>query len=268
MVTSTSLHSAPFDAIAGRYDDIFTESNIGRAQRQSVWSDFERRFRAENRVLEIGCGTGVDACFLARRGIKVVACDHSPGMIAVATRRVRERGLQNLVKPVLCNAEDLTGFGSGRFDGAFSNFGAMNCIRDLRPVAENLHRLLKPGAPLLLCCLGPCCLWEIVWFLASGQPRKAFRRLRHGDEARIAGGAPVQVHYPAVGSIARMFAPWFRLKSVKGVGLVVPPSYLEAWAVRFRRGLDFAVRCDLWLARCPGVRLLSDHLLLEFEQSA
>ena len=268
MVTNLPLCSAPFDAIAGQYDDVFTTSRIGRAQRESVWRELERRFPAGSRLLEIGCGTGVDACFLAERGIQVIACDNSPGMIAVATRRIRQRDLQKLVKPILCNAEDLSGFKGGCFDGAFSNFGAVNCVPDLRILAGSLKRLLKPGAPLLLCCLGPCCWWEIVWYLASGQPRKAFRRLRHRDTAQIAGGPTVQIYYPTVRTIARMFAPSFRLKSAKGIGLVVPPSYMESWVARFPRWLDLAVRSDLWLARCPGIRLLSDHLLLEFEHQS
>ena len=266
MLTSEAqFYSAPFDAIAGQYDDVFTASNIGRAQRASVWTELTRSFRAGHRVLEIGCGTGIDASFLAERGVRVVACDRSIEMIAVTTRRVRERGLQTLVNPVLCEAEELMALGEVGFDGAFSNFGAVNCIPELRSLAQHLHCLLQPGVPVLLCYLGPCCWWEIVWYLASGSPRKAFRRLRKSNTVRIAGGPPLQVQYPTVRSMRQAFAPWFRLRSVKGIGLVVPPSYVEPWIPRFPKGLEFARRFDAWLARCPGIRLFSDHLLLEFE---
>ena len=80
--------TAPFDAVADEYDARFTNSLIGRAQRESVWREMDRLFRPGQRVLEINCGTGVDALHLAARGIQVVACDASPEMIAVARRRL------------------------------------------------------------------------------------------------------------------------------------------------------------------------------------
>src|ERR1700734_3972137 len=86
------IAQAPFDVLAEGYDRDFTFSRIGQAQRTAVWTELSRTFRSGDRVLEIGCGTGVDACFLAERGMKVVACDSSPAMIQVAARRVREMG--------------------------------------------------------------------------------------------------------------------------------------------------------------------------------
>src|SRR5437879_10338773 len=78
----------PFDAVADAYDDTFSNSSIGRAQRRMVWMETDRTFHPGQRVLEINCGTGIDALHLAARGIEVVACDSSPRMIAVARRRV------------------------------------------------------------------------------------------------------------------------------------------------------------------------------------
>ena len=114
-----------------------------------------KAFRPGDRALEIGCGTGVDACFLAERGVRVVACDISSQMIAVATRRVQENGLQKLVQPLVLRAEDIGTFATEElFDGAFSNFGALNCVEDLRRLARDLAKLLKPGATVLLCWMG------------------------------------------------------------------------------------------------------------------
>ena len=91
-VVQAQSHVAPFDAIAGRYDESFTNSKVGAAQRASVWKELEKAFRPGDSVLEIGCGTGVDACFLAERGVTVAACDSSPQMINLAIRRIRENG--------------------------------------------------------------------------------------------------------------------------------------------------------------------------------
>src|ERR1700691_3470451 len=94
---SPATTPAPFDAVAEEYDARFTNSLIGRAQRQSVWSEMDRLFRPGQRVLEINCGTGVDAMHLAAQGIRVMACDASPEMIAVARRRLEVSAVRNHV---------------------------------------------------------------------------------------------------------------------------------------------------------------------------
>jgi len=260
---------APFDAIAERYDETFTRSKIGQAQRASVWRELETVFRPGDSILELGCGTGVDACFLADRGVRVVACDNSPQMINVATRRVAECQKDSLVRTHLLAAEDIANLRSGdAFDGAFSNFGALNCVQNLSPLARNLGVLLKPGATALLCWMGPHCLWEVMWYLGRGDPRKAFRRFRRGGvTARLSEETSIQVHYPSVHLLARTFSPEFQLKSIKGIGVSVPPSYLEPWANRFPHLFGLSVRTDLVLARCFGFRSLADHVLLEFRRS-
>lgn len=261
------IDSTPFDSVALRYDETFTSSKIGKAQRASVWHELEQAFHLGDRVLEIGCGTGVDACFLAERGVHVLATDSSPRMIAVASRRVQDAGVQKLVAPVEVAAE---GIGSlldcqEPFDGAFSNFAAVNCVRDLDSLARDLHGLLRPRAKLLLCCFGSCCLWEIAWYLTRGKPGKAFRRVRSESSAQI-GDGPLKIYYPSVRSLKRAFFPWFAFRSARGIGVLVPPSYLEPWAVRFPRLLQLSVQADSWLAHCPGIRVLADHVLLEFER--
>jgi SAM-dependent methyltransferase len=264
-----SPYTAPFDAVADHYDELFTESKIGQAQRASVWTELKKTFAPGDRVLEIGCGTGVDACLLGSCGVRVVACDSSPRMLAVATRRVRKTGNSEFVQPHLLGAEEIIQLREERgFDGAFSNFGALNCVEDLRRLASDLGQVLHPGAPVLFCLMGPCCLWEVIWYLAHANPRKAFRRFhREGVDARLADGAVVRVFYPSVRSVTRTFAPEFRLKSVKGIGISVPPSYLERLALRFPRAFAVQTRIDPLLGECPGIRSLADHILLKFERT-
>jgi len=263
---------APFDSVAARYDQTFTTSTIGRAQRGAVWRELAKAFRPGDHILDIGCGTGVDACFLAERNIRVLACDPSSQMIDVATRRIQQRRVQKLVRPRVLRVEDIAALPADElFDGAFSNFGALNCVDDLKGVARGLARLLKPGATAILCWMGPCCMWEMLWYLGQWNTDKAFRRFKpEGISARIANGAFVHVHYPSATTLARAFASEFRLKSVLGIGVAVPPSYLEPWARRHPRLLQLFEQFDSRLGPCPGIRSLGDHVLvrLQREQTA
>jgi ubiquinone/menaquinone biosynthesis C-methylase UbiE len=266
------LESSPFDSIAEQYDAVFTESRIGLCQRSAVWTELKSAFQRGDRILEVGCGTGVDACYLARQGINVLACDLSGEMVRFAEQRVRRDspGFQSAsVKTCVWPAEEISTIDhDGLFDGAFSNFGALNCISDLRKFAHDLATLVKPSARVLLCLMGPCCLWEVAWFVVRGEWRRVFRRLdQHGTEASVGAQGRVWVRYPGVRAIRKMFAPEFRLRQVKGIGVLVPPTYVGTWANRFPGLLQVASQIDRTLSRCPGIRTLADHILLTFERT-
>lgn len=261
-----TIYRAPFDGIADAYDQTFTDSRIGRAQRALVWESIEKAFRPGDRVLDLGCGTGVDACSLAERGVKVLGVDCSSEMIRVAKRKVLSCGMQSSVKLEALAIEQLKQLQDGAlFDGLISNFGALNCVEDLGSVAEIMAELLRPGAAVFLCFLGPNCLWEVFWYMAHGNAKKAFRRWRTaGTIAHLSGGTALRIQYPSVRSLTHTFAPNFRLKSWRGIGVTVPPSYAESLARKFPRAMPFATQADRVLGLCPGVRGLADHVLLEF----
>jgi ubiquinone/menaquinone biosynthesis C-methylase UbiE len=258
-----------FDGIASSYDCTFTYSRIGQAQREPMWRAMRKAFQPGDRVLDLGCGTGVDACFLAERGVHVRAVDCSSEMIRVAEQRVACVGKQDSVELQVLAIEQLEQLrGRGPFDGVVSNFGALNCVEDMRSVAKAMAELLRPGATALLCFLGPNCLWEVCWHLAHGNPKKALRRWKKASVARLADGSTLQVQYPSVKSLVNDFAPEFQLKSWKGIGITVPPSYVESWAGRFPYAMHFATRLDLVFSGCPGIRGLADHVSLEFVRNS
>jgi len=259
---------APFDRIAETYDGVFTDSFIGRAQRDSVWHELDRCFRPRQRILELNCGTGVDAVHLAERGVEVLACDAAPGMIEVARRRLSSLRPGTLAEFRVLATERISLLeGEGPFDGVFSDFGGLNCVEDLGAVARDLARLLAPGAQALLCVLGRFTAWEIAWYLGHGKFRKALRRFhRGGVVGRLAEGVTLKVHYPSVRAMSRLFAPEFRLLRFKGVGVTVPPSYLETLARRFPGVLFSLKQVDGWVSGLPVLRSLADHILFRFQR--
>ena len=259
----------PFDAVAEEYDARFTNSAIGRAQRQSVWREMDRVFRPGQHILEINCGTGVDALHLASPDIRVCACDASPKMIDVARRRLEALPYRGSVEFRVLATEQIAQMeNEGPYDGILSNFAGLNCVADLQGVARDLARLIKPGGKAVLCLFGRLCLWEMLWFGFQGKLQKAFRRLsRQAVVANLAPGQSIQIRYPSVGSLRQAFEPHFRLVGWKGAGIAVPPSYLEPWAARFPRLFDLTARIDRFLERCPGFRALADHVVLVFERS-
>ena len=256
-----------FDTIAEQYDDLFTHSLIGRAQRDAVWDVMRQTFRSGDRILELNCGTGEDALFLARMGVSVFACDASERMISVAARRMTAESATDQVQLEVRSTEQIGELSSGAsFDGALSNFSGLNCVADLAAVARQLAALIRPGGCLLLCLSSRICLWETLWYLAHGEITRATRRWK-GIATASLGETPVCVRYPTMKDIEQHFRPSFAVRVCKGVGVSVPPSYVEHVARQYPRVLRGLQMIDRAVASWPIVRAIGDHTLLVLERS-
>ena len=257
---------AAFDGIAAEYDTLFTFSTIGRTQRNAVWKRAAAAFAPGDRVLELNCGTGEDAMFLAHRGLNVTACDASGQMIEQAKVRKGRQAPWAAVDFHVLPTERLYELpAQPLFDGVFSNFSGLNCVADLRTVAGELAMRLRPRAKLLLCFSTRFCLWEILHYTAKGDFQKALRRCSGVSPVSL-NACSFPVYYPTIGQLRRSFAPAFRLRSVMGVGIAVPPSYMEKWIGKHPRVLT-AMNCfDAAVCDLPGFRIIGDHMLLSMEK--
>ena len=255
------LRASPFDALAADYDRSFTASAIGQRMRAAVWRRLDTAFAPGERVLELNCGTGEDAVHLAERGVRVLATDVSPGMLAMTRAKVERAGVADRVEVAELPIQDLARRPAGRFDGALSNFGGLNCVEDLAGAARALAVAVRPGGRALLCLMGPAVPWEWGWYLAHGEPGKALRRLRRGGTQ----WRGLTVRYPSIGEVRRAFAPRF-VQRVAAIGALVPPTYAEAWAARHPRLLAALDRWERRAETIPPLPWLADHYLIELER--
>ncbi len=257
-----------FDAVAPHFDERFGAWKSVGAQRRAVRRELLRVFAADASVLELGGGTGEDALFLAAQGRRVLVTDGAPTMLKLVEQKAEAAGLGGRVRTQRVQLEQLEGFAAEghRFDGAFSNFAALNCLADLTPVARGLARLLPEDAHALLVLFGPFCPGEMFVQLVRGDVRAALRRLARGAVPARLGGRSFTVHYPAPHTVARAFAPWFQLVRTRGIGVFVPPSAAEPMISRWPRVLAGLEALDR-LASVP-LAWLGDHVLLDFRRGA
>lgn len=260
----------PFDAAAGGYDRSFSGTELGRRLRDLVRRQIEDAFTAGGRVLELGCGTGEDSLWLARRGVRVVATDASSAMLEMTRCKVDDAGVGGLVETRRLDLERMEAEAdelAGPFDGALSNFGPLNCVGDRTPVARALARLVRPGGVVAAVLMGPFCPWEMAWHLLHLEPGTAFRRLRRGLPAHVGGGATIRVWYPSPARLRREFTDGFRPTGLAAIGCFLPPPYLAHLAdTRPRIVSALAELENRWHRRFPFT-WCGDHYLQCFERS-
>jgi ubiquinone/menaquinone biosynthesis C-methylase UbiE len=275
LTSQQSKVAAEFDAVAARYDGTWTNSTIGRLQRESVWRAIDGIFTPGGHILDLGCGTGVDAAHLARAGLRVHATDISGAMLKATRKRSERERITDRVTFELRGLEDLALLKErGPFDGAISNFGAINCVKDIPGVASSLANLIRPGGGLVICSMGRFCAWESLWYLLHAHPGKAFRRwggvalaraspeVRNDAQGVVGAGHAFEVFYPRVTEIASAFRKHFRLIRFRSIGVFVPPSCMESWAGAAPAFMRRLGRLDSMVGAWPGLRAIGDHRLL------
>jgi ubiquinone/menaquinone biosynthesis C-methylase UbiE len=257
------LHAEAFDELAADYDANFSDSALGRTLRSLVWARLEQAFRPPQRVLELGCGTGVDALSLARRGVEVFATDASAGMIEVARKKAQTlyaAGDTRRVEFHCVPMEHLASVLDGQlFDGVLSNFGAINCVQDLRALVFGTAACLRPGARLIWVVMGRHVPWEWAWFALQGHWSKACRRLSPGGVS----WRGMNVRYPTPGELARLLQPYFKIERIAPLGVALPPSYAGEWLARQPRLSRILTQLEYRVQDCRALAGLADHYIVE-----
>lgn len=107
---------------------------------------------AGRRALELGVSDALNALALAESGAKAMAIDPNPNRIASLRRFADEAGLR-----VECHHGDLADLGwatSASVDLVVAA-GTLGHVDDLARVLRQVHRVLKPEAPLVISAVHP-----------------------------------------------------------------------------------------------------------------
>lgn len=127
---------------------------------------------APSRILEVGCGWGELAAWLAREtGSEVIAVDLSPRMVELA----RQRGVDARVADV-----QALPFGDGEFDCVVAAWMLYH-VPDLEGGIAELARVLQPGGTLVAVTNSRFHLIELRELVGSGPSTLSFNR-ENGEE--------------------------------------------------------------------------------------
>jgi len=251
-----------FDSVAADYDGPQGNNALIQRMRGAMWRTLGKLFSPGSRLLDLGCGTGIDAVYLAARGYEIVAVDGSPQMVEHTRTRAAEAGLQGRVAVEAIGIHELGRWHEQVFDGIYSDLGPLNCVPDLRVASRACSALLKPGGKLIVSIIGRVCPWELAYHALHGDWHRA--RLRSARQA-----VPVNLNrywvwtrYYSPCEFYRAFESEFELDDYRSLGLFLPPPYLIRWYQRAPALFAPLAWLDDRIGAWPLLRDSGDHFLM------
>ena len=252
-----------FDSVAADYDGARGNNELIQDMRAEMWRWLDATFAPGSRLIDLGCGTGLDAVRLAKQGHYVTATDWSPRMIERTADRAAREGVSQNVQTIPVGAHELDRVdGRNQFDGVYSNLGPLNCVPDMSVVAEQCARLLKPRGALVFTVIGRACPWEIGHYALKGDWGRVRVRFSRNMEPVRMNKRTVWTRYYSPREFYRAFAPHFTLEHYRGVCVWAPPPYLTSVRQKHPRLYQRLWQMDRRTAGWPLLRSMGDHFLM------
>ncbi|MBV9282477.1 MAG: class I SAM-dependent methyltransferase [Chloroflexi bacterium] len=270
-----------FDRAAAAYDGPAGNNLVIQRMRAQMWRMLTTTFSEGARLLDLGCGTGIDAAYLAARGYSVLAVDWSPAMV----ERTRARLAQSVSGPELypespppgrtprvpgenrgavrvLGIHQLHQLVGEQIDGIYSDLGALNCAPDLPDTARACAALLRPGGRIVASVIGRICPWEIAYYVGHARWARAFLRWRTTAVPVPLNGETVWTRYFTPRQFYQAFADDFELTSYRGLRIFSPPPYMVGVERRLRSVCALGESLDDRIGMLPLVRDAGDHFLM------
>jgi ubiquinone/menaquinone biosynthesis C-methylase UbiE len=252
-----------FDSVAADYDGPRGNNDQIQQMRSEMWHWLDATFRPGSRLIDLGCGTGLDAIRMAQTGHSVTATDWSPQMVRRTALRAEHAQLTERVRAVCVGAHELQHLEAEAIhDGAYSDLGPLNCVPDLAAVSRECARLLAPGGALVFTVIGRICPWEIATYLWRRRWARALIRFARQVVPVGMNNHTIWTRYYSPREFYAAFSREFALEHYRGLCVFAPPPYLNWVRERYPRWHERLWRLDRRVAGWPLIRGMGDHFLI------
>lgn len=254
-----------FNKQSASYEKYDSGNPVIQELRQQVYRHVSGFIKPYSIMLELNAGTGIDAMHFVANGHRVHATDISEGMIRIIQKKI----LANDVSYALsCEQISFTSLDElqspGPFDYVFSNFGGMNCCKDLSLITKKLGRILKPGGFVTCVIMPPVYLWELASLL-KGNFKNAFRRF--GSKGAIAHleGEYFETYYFSLHQIRSTFPPEFTFLRSEGLSAITPPPHRRDFPSQYPSLFKILLSTDILVRDHFPFNRWADHLIVTFQ---
>jgi len=138
-----------FESTPWRYDKGIRRITLGRLDK--AYDRLTSHIEKGQRVLDLGCGTGILTLRAAQKNANVKGIDINSQMLTIARRRVRDANLTESVVLSEMGVAELGGEDSESYDVVMTGLCFSELTEDeLRYTLRETKRILKPGGLLLV----------------------------------------------------------------------------------------------------------------------
>lgn len=199
-----------FTKITKEYENLEKDSSLIQYKRKITRNHFLSRLDKESEILEINCGSGLDAIYFVNQGHKVLATDVATGMLQEVRLKIKKNQLDGKLTCEKLAFSEIRKFERDQFNGVFSNFGGLNCIDNnaLNQVIHDLGKIIKPGGIITLVIMPKITFYE--WFRIFKGDKSAFRRLRKGGVLATVEGEKVKTYYHSSRELRKLLIKDFK----------------------------------------------------------
>jgi ubiquinone/menaquinone biosynthesis C-methylase UbiE len=232
-----------FSAQAPKFDTIQRTNPMLEWMRSIVHRHMAEFIRPGQSLIDINAGTGIDAVHFAQAGLTVHAMDIAEGMVNEIWKKIELHSLHHSVTAEQRSFSEAGQLAPKTFDHCFSNFGGLNCVPDLRPIADQLRRIVRPGGMVTVVVMPRICPWELLHLL-RGNTQIGLRRLRKQGVIAHIEGHYFRTYYHSVSDVLQSFGSDFTIVAIRGVASFSPPPFMEKFPGRYPGLYRFLQRCD------------------------
>lgn len=252
-----------FDSVAADYDGPRGNNDLIQDMRSEMWQQLDATFPGGSRLIDLGCGTGLDAVRMAKLGHHVTAIDWSPQMVSRTKDRAEREQVMDRVESLVVGAHELRRLdAAAESDGAYSNLGPLNCVPDLAEVSRECARLLRPGGALVFTVIGRFCPWEIVHYVRQRRWARAKVRFSRNVVPVGMNKHTIWTQYFGPREFYGFFKEHFTLEHFRGLCVFAPPPYLTWVREKYPDRHAWLWRLDRRVSGWPVIRGMGDHFLI------
>ncbi len=251
-----------FSKISNEYERLEKTSSLINWMRNRVRNHLEKELKANSKILEINCGSGIDAVYLAKKEHQIYATDIAQGMIKYVNDKIKSNNLQNNLTCEQLSFTDLHKLKPLKFNHIFSNFGGLNCSseKELTEVFKSFNELLLPNGKITLVIMPKICIWEFLKIFKLN--KTAFRRLRKNGVLANIEGQKVKTFYHSAKQIKNLLLENFTDFKIENICFVAPTGNRVNFPEKHPKLFNFLSSFDTISGKIPFLRGFGDYYII------
>lgn len=217
-ITNVENINKGFGVLADEYDEMQHTNKPVQIMRKKFYDLVCDTVIPGADILEINCGSGIDALYFGKKNYNVLATDISDKMLINA----ETKNISKNVEFMKLNFTELNKISNRKFDLVYSNLGGLNCADELQKIGNDIYNILNEGGYFIAAVMPNFFLWEFFLFI-KGEFKRAFRRMTNNWVEANVGGQKIKIKYYSPKRFRKYFQIEFKFVKTKALRIFAPP---------------------------------------------